>query len=443
MYSADNKYYVNAVIRLTDFMRLAWGLDVALDRLHDQEMAMIGPMAWLGRQKSDIEKTEGTILILCSRGVQEKWKAMQDVREQRMNLREDREHPMEDLCTPALSLILPDFQHAKPYDRYVVAYFSNISTLADIPSPLNMFPKYALTENLRDLFFRIQRQEQHRPHFQLTVSCDEHPSYHRLVKAMTRCSDWQEHNLGWFEKECLMIPAEGLEDTEEEEDVDDNVTRKVYPVIRPETSVSVVHPVIVDPDPAKVLDPTVVIGTPSTQVEPFLSDVDPSMSLVQPLLQGETAAVVCIQEPRVVGEDPSLEELNICPLRQEVSIQSDQGSLEQLREAQKRFFQNSFEYPGVSSAMDFMDAPGKDLFIPIMNQPVRDGEQLHEIFFDEQLMPPAVDPGTGLLDRHSAQLADQGYSSWNPNEMDLKAIHMESLKLLLQNEGHLLNYEQV
>ncbi|CAI9543997.1 unnamed protein product [Staurois parvus] len=431
-------------------MRSAWGMDVVLDRFHVLEMSAITPMAWLDRQKDEIKKTNGTILILCSRGVQEKWKAMQNVKKQKMTLREDREHPIEDLFTPTLSLILPDFQKTMPYGHYVVAYFSSISTPADIPSLLEICPKYSLTENLQELFFRIQRQEQHQPHVQLTVSHEEHPSYRRLVKAIGRCSEWQKCNLGWFEKECLLIPVEDIEDTEEEEDMDDNITRKVCPRIRfPETSVYVVEPLISKPDSVKVLDPTIVIGASSTQVEPYLSDTDPLVSVVQPLLPEVTSAVVCIQEPRLIGEDPLLGELNKGLLRQEVSIQSDHGvlSIEQLREAQERFFQNSLEDPNMFSAMEFMDASGQDLVDPIFDmardQPVKAGDQLHEIFLDGQLITPAVDPDTSLPDRHSVQLADQGYSTWNPYEMDLKAIKMESLKLFLQNEGGLLNFEQV
>lgn len=365
-----------------------------------------------------------------------------------MTLREDRDHPIEDLFTPALSLILPDFQKAMPYDRYVVAYFSSISTPADIPSPLELCPKYSLTENLQGLFFRIQRQEQHQPYVQLTVNHEEHTSYQRLVKAIEKCREWQECNLHWFEKECLLIPAEDTEDTEEEEDIDDNVTRKLYPLIRrPETSVSMLEPRILIPDLVKVLDPTIVIGASSTQVEPCLSDIDPLVSVVQPFVQEVTSAVICIQEPRLIGEAPSLGELNRGLLRQDVSVQSDQGvlSIDQLREAQERFFQNSLEGPNLSSAMEFMDAQGEDLVNPIYDmardQAVKAGE--HEIFLDGQLITPAVDPGTGLPDRHSIQLADQGYSTWNPYEMDLKAIQMESLKLFLQNEGGLQNFEQV
>lgn len=446
VYSADHRYYFKVVIRLADFMRSAWGLDVVLDCLHVLEMSTITPMAWLDRQKDDIEKTNGTILILCSRGVQEKWKAMQNVKEQKMTLKEDREHPIEDLFTPALSLILPDFQKAMPYDRYVVAYFSSISTPADIPSVLEICPKYALTENLQGLFFRIQRQEQHQPHVQLTVSHEKHTSYRRLVKAMERCREWQECNLRWFEKECLLVPVEVTEDTEEEEDMDDNVTRKVYPLIRrPETSVSMLEPLLSMPDLVKVLDPTIVIGASSTQVEPCLSNIDPLVSVVQPFVQEVTSAVVCIQEPRLIGEAPSLAELSKGPLRQDVSIQSDQGvlSIEQLREAQERFFQNSLEDLNLCSAMKFMDAQGQDLVNPIYDmardQALKAGEQFHEIFLDGQL----TTPGTGLPDRHSVQLADQGYSTWNPYEVDLKAIQMESLKLFLQNEGGLQNFEQV
>ncbi|KAM5171917.1 interleukin-17 receptor A [Mantella aurantiaca] len=446
VYSADHRYYIKVVIKLADFMQLAWGLDVVLDRLHVQEMGTIGPMAWLGRQKDEIERTNGTILILCSRGVQEKWKAMQHVEEQKRTLREDRKHLINDLFTPALSLILPDFQKAMPYDRYVVAYFSSISTLADIPSMLKICPNYCLTENLQDLFFRIQRQEQHQPHVQLTVSYKEHPSYQHLVKTMEKCIKWQECNVGWFEKECL-IPVENLEDTDVEEDEDENITRKVYPLIRyPETSVSVMEPLILKPDPIKVLDPIIVIGTPSTQVEPFLSDADPSVSVVQPLFQEVASGVVCIQEPHIVGEDRSLGELGESLLKQDV-IQSDQSilSIEQLREAQKRFLQNHLENPDLSSAMEFMGAPGQDLGVPISDvardQPV--SEQLHEMFLDEQLMIPAIDPGTGLPDGQSVQLADQGYNTWNSNEMDLKTIHMEMLKLFMQSQGDLLNFEQL
>ncbi|XP_077324999.1 interleukin-17 receptor A [Lithobates pipiens] len=449
VYSADHEHYIEVVIRLADFMRLAWGLDVVLDRLHVLEMSTIGPMAWLARQKDDIEKRNGTILILCSRGVQEKWKAMQNVREQRMTLREDREHPIEDLFTPALSLILPDFQKAMPYDRYVVAYFSSISTPADIPSPLEICPKYSLTENLQGLFFRIQRQEQHQPHVQLTVSHEEHPSYQHLVKTMERCREWQECNLLWFEKECLLVPVEDTEDTEEEEDMDENLTHKLYPLIcHPETSVSMLEPLISMPDLVKVLDPTIVMGASSTQVEPCLSNIEPLVSVVQPFVQEVTSAVVCIQEPRLIGEAPSLGELKGL-LRQDVSIQSDQGvlSIEQLIEAQERFFQNSLEDPNLSSSMKFMDAQGQDLVNPIYDmardQAVKAGEQFHEILLDGQLATPAVDPGTGLPDRHSVQLADQGYSTWNPYEVDLKAIQVESLKLFLQNEGGLQNFEQV
>ncbi|XP_040201259.1 interleukin-17 receptor A [Rana temporaria] len=448
VYSADHGHYIKVVIGLADFMRSAWGLDVVLDRLHVLEMSTIGPMAWLDRQKDAIEKTNGTILILCSRGVQEKWKAMQNVKEQKMTLREDRDHPIEDLFTPALSLILPDFQKAMPYDRYVVAYFSSISTPADIPSPLELCPKYSLTENLQGLFFRIQRQEQHQPYVQLTVNHEEHRSYQRLVKAIEGCRKWQECNLHWFEKECLLMPTEDTEDTEEEEDMDDNVTRKLSPLIRrPETSVSMLEPRILIPDLVKVLDPTIVIGASSTQVEPCLSDIDPLVSVVQPFIQEVASAVICIQEPRLIGEAPSLGELNKGLLRQDVSIQSDQGvlSIEQLREAQERFFQNSLEDPNLSSAMEFMDAQGQDLVNPIYDmardQAVKAGEQFHEILLDGQLITPAVDPGTGLPDRRSIQLADQGYSTWNPYEMDLKAIQMESLKLFLQNEGGLQNFE--
>ncbi|XP_072256120.1 interleukin-17 receptor A isoform X2 [Pyxicephalus adspersus] len=442
VYSADHRYYTKAVIRLSDFMRSVWGLDVVLDRLHVQEIGIIGPVAWLGRQKDEIERTNGTILILCSRGVQKKWKAMQDVQEQQITLREDREHPIGDLLTAALSLILPDFQTAMAKDCFFVAYFGSISSPADIPSPLKICPIYSLTENLQELYFRIQRQEQHQPHIELTVSYETHVNYKRLVKAIEKCREWQECNLGWFEKECSLIPAEDPEDSEEEEeDVDDKATCKVYPLISyPKTSVCKVEPCILEPNPVRVLDPTIVMETQSTQVEPLLSDIDPSVSVLQPLLQEGTSTAACIQEPQLVGD------LNTGLLRQDVSIHSDEVvlSVEQLGEAQARFFQNAIESSYLSPEMEIINIPRSGLVVPILNErhPIIDGEQYHEILLNEHLMTPQVDPSTGLPDRRSVQHVDQGYSTWDSHEMDLKTIELESLKLFLQNAG-LPNFEQV
>ncbi|XP_068133290.1 interleukin-17 receptor A [Hyperolius riggenbachi] len=450
VYSADHKRYVDAVVKLADFLHQAWGMDVVLDRFHVQKIGMIGPMAWLSHQKSEIERTNGTILILCSKGAQEKWKAQRNGQQQRVTLKEDREHLLGDLFTPALTLILPDFQERRLCQQYAVAYFGHIASLEHIPDPLKICPKYSLTDNLQDLFFHIQKQERRQPNLELKVQHEEHLSYRHMVKVMDTCRSWQEVNVDWFEQECSSMLTPDLEDTTEVEDINENCSRRVYPVIVcPEESICMVTPLILEPSPAVVLDPTIEAGHSSIHVEPLLSDSSPEMSILQPLLHESTHTSVCIQEPCLVGEDPALKELSQSLLSQDFPLQSDQSdlSLQQVREAQKMLFQQSIlPYEDMENydveivnALDGAEEIGLDLNI---RQPDLVNKPLEEVFLDRQLVSPEMDPFAVLPSKHSPQLPDQGYSTWNPHEMDLREIQKESLKFLLQN-GDLPNFEQV
>ncbi|XP_063785399.1 interleukin-17 receptor A [Pseudophryne corroboree] len=493
VYSADHKLYVDVVIKLSDFLRVAWGLDVILDRLHVQDIGVTGAMAWLSRQKEEMEKEDGTILILCSRGAQEKWKAMQNRQEHRVNLREDIRHQFGDLFTPALTLILPDFQKARPYDRYVVAYFGRLFDLGHVPSPLEICPKFALTENLQLLFFRIQRQESHQPNMELTVVHEENPNYQHLMEAIEQCRKWQEEHLDWFEIECSSedgvdsISTEGEDDREEA--VDCNLTRKVKPLIRcPEISVSMVDPLIKIPYPVMVADPTIVLGPPVSHVEPLLSDTNPTVSFLQPLLQAEESSEAFIMEPLVVGLDMSLPELNRPLLDQDLTIQSNPGfqSMDYVSEAQKRFFYQSFlQGPCATPNVDLIvalpddrheppqpnyqegdcETPNMDLIVALLDdrheppQPnyqegdcVTPNVDLIVALPDDRYKPPqlsnqevqCVVPNVNFVkpqtDQLHQQTTDQGYNSWNPNDGDLQAIKEESLRLLLQNGG-LLDFQ--
>ncbi|XP_075066816.1 interleukin-17 receptor A [Mixophyes fleayi] len=425
VYSADHKHYVNVIIRLADLLS-AWGLDVVLDRFHVQDIGKSGAVPWLGRQKEEIEKVNGTILILCSRGAQEKWKAMQNLQEPRVTLREDITHQFGDLFTPSLALILPDFQKAKPYDRYVVAYFGKLFNLGHILSPLDICPKFALTENLQDLFFRIQRQERHQPNLQFSVVQEENPAYQPLVRAIERCQKWQDNCLDWFEKECSPIRVEEADSTEEEEEVvDSNLTRKAHPLVRcPETSVCMVNPIIKKPESVMVIDPMLVVGPPSTRVEPLLYEANSTLAIQQPLLKAEDSTEAFVLEPLLVGEEISLPELNKPSL--DFSIPSDQGfrSMDHVSEAQKRFFYHSFlEDKRVTPDMDLIVAQPDDLY----ESPER----------TSLVDPCAADINLPIVpaDKLPQQSADQGYNSWNPNEGDLQAIKDESVRLLLLNGG--------
>ncbi|XP_075711812.1 interleukin-17 receptor A [Rhinoderma darwinii] len=352
VYSADHELYISAVIRLADFLRVAWGLDVVLDRLQVQEIGIRGVMAWLSYQKRQIDEVNGTILILCSRGTQAKWRAMQNRMEPRVTLRQDTTYMYGDLFTPALTLILPDFQRANPYDRYVVAYFSELCNVSDIPSPLEICPRYPLIENLHMLLFRIQRIEYQQPNVQYNVDLEGNPSYQHLVKAMEQCQCWQETNSGWFESQCSPAEANEHESIEEREEVGDDeagheVTRRVNPQIRrPDTSVSRLTPFIIQPDPIRLVNPSLVVGPSSACMEPLLKDHS-SVTIVQPSLNTEASRASYRQQPFLVDVDQSPPIYNERLYQMDLSC--DQGvHPEDLSEAQRKFFCQSIleDWPG-------------------------------------------------------------------------------------------------
>ncbi|XP_044137298.1 interleukin-17 receptor A [Bufo gargarizans] len=337
VYSADHELYVNVVIRLADFLRVAWGLDVVMDRHQSQEIGVKGAMTWLSHQKDQIEKMNGTILILCSRGVQAKWRAMKNCQEARVALPEDTSYMFGDLFTPALALILPDFQKSKPYDRYVVAYFSELCDVGDIPSPLEICPQYALIENLQILLFRIQRLEHHQPNIQYNVDLEGKPSYLHLLKAIEQCRAWQETHSDWFEKQ--VSPAQPEEASRDEQEVEHahECTRRIYPQIRqPETSLSMLTSCIVEPDPIRSINPSLEFGPSSVCVVPLLTEEYSPVTVVQPSLNTQALRASFRQQPFLVKSLP------ICNERLHqmgLSTASDQDiQSEDLSEAQKRFF---------------------------------------------------------------------------------------------------------
>ncbi|XP_069619022.1 interleukin-17 receptor A [Ranitomeya imitator] len=342
VYSADHELYVNVVVRLADFLRLAWGLDVILDRYQSQMIGIKGAMAWLGYQKAEIEKSNGTILILCSRGVQAKWRAMQTGQEERVSLPEDAAYMFGDLFTPALANILPDFQMANPYDRYLVAYFSDLSDFGDIPSPLEICPRYALIENLEHLLFRIQRIESHQPNVQYNVDVAGHPSYRYLVKAVEQCRTWQETHVDWLGREYISAQAD--EQPVVDEEAEHELTRRVCPrILQPETSVSLVSPHLTMPEPLRSVNPSLVDGYSAGYVVPQINEEPSPVTFVKPSLNMEALEASYRQQPFLVDADESVP-LHERRLDQMVlSIPTDQdGVMEDLGEAQRRFLCQTF-----------------------------------------------------------------------------------------------------
>ncbi|KAM4035685.1 interleukin-17 receptor A [Anomaloglossus baeobatrachus] len=366
LYSADHELYVNVVMRLADFLRLAWGLDVVLDRYQSQVIGIRGAMAWLGYQKAEIERANGTILILCSKGVQAKWRAMQTGQEERVSLPEDAAYMYGDLFTPALANILPDFQRASPYDRYLVAYFNDLSDLGDIPSPLEICPRYALAENLEDLLFRIQRIESRQPNVQYNVEVEGHPNYRHLVKAIEQCRTWQEMHLDWFGREN--IPAQVEEQPVAEDEDGHEVTRRVYPrILQPETSVSIVAPHIIEPEPLRSVNPSLVVGSSSAYMVPRINEDLSPVSFLQLSLNMEAQGASYRQQPFLVDVDESVPLHDQRLDKMDLSIPTDlDDPTEDVAEAQRRFlcqsfFHQSIDPAGVFHAEDPRLSPSIDL----------------------------------------------------------------------------------
>ncbi|XP_056425921.1 LOW QUALITY PROTEIN: interleukin-17 receptor A [Hyla sarda] len=339
VYSADHKHYVDVVIRLADFLRASWGLEVVLDLHHSLDISKKGPMDWLVYQKEQIDETNGIILILCSKGAQAKWRAKQMGQEAQSASGDDIGSENWDLFTMALHLFCTDFQRSSPYGRYVVAYFSELSDVGDIPSPFEMCSQCVLTENLQDLLFRIQRIERHQPNVQYNVDV-EGTSYRHLVKAVERCRTWQETH---SDSPVEVKEDESVEEQKEVEEEDrPELTRRNYPQIRqPEASVSKMNPIVIEPDPIRSLNPSLANGPSSFCVVPLLSVEHSAVNIQQPSLNTEYRASYR-QQPFLTQVDESLPIYNEHLHQIDLSIPSDQGvQSEELREAQIRLFSQS------------------------------------------------------------------------------------------------------
>ncbi|KAJ8373712.1 hypothetical protein SKAU_G00042920 [Synaphobranchus kaupii] len=215
IYSLDHPLYRDIVLKLCAFLRAKCGTEVVLDLLDSAWLGAVGRMQWLDWQKQQIEKSSDKILILCSRGVRAKWRAM--CGEGKVMLREDLRSPMGDMLTPALNLIVPDFVHCTSFQKYIVAYFEDVSCEDDVPAPFNVTIKYKLMKHFEELYFRILDQEKHEPGrvnriegiaLEEYFSC---PSGRALRDAIETLQAYQLENPDWFEKECVETEEEVAE----------------------------------------------------------------------------------------------------------------------------------------------------------------------------------------------------------------------------------------
>ncbi|XP_070848017.1 interleukin 17 receptor A1a isoform X2 [Chaetodon trifascialis] len=207
IYSQDHHLYRDIVLKLCAFLQAKCGTEVLVDLLDSTSVGMVGRLRWLEWQRQQLKYPSDKILVLCSRGVQAKWRAL--CGQGRVTLREDVLSPTDDMLTPFLNLFLPDMHQAGMLGKYMVAYFDDISGEQDVPSVFDIAVKYKLMKHFEELCFRIADVEKYQPdqvnHIE-GISGDEYfncASGRALKNAIETFQAYQLENPDWFEKECV------------------------------------------------------------------------------------------------------------------------------------------------------------------------------------------------------------------------------------------------
>lgn len=216
IYSQDHHLYRDIVLKLCTFLQTKCGTKVLVDLLDSTSVGMVGRLRWLEWQRQQLKDPSDKILVLCSRGVQAKWKAM--CGQGRVTLKEDLLSPTDDMLTPFLNLFLPEMHQAGTLGKYMVAYFDDISSEKDVPSVFDIAVKYRLMKHFEELFFRILDIEKYQPgqvkHIE-GIGADEYfncPSGRALRTAIETFQAYQFENPDWFEKQCVVSEEEVLND---------------------------------------------------------------------------------------------------------------------------------------------------------------------------------------------------------------------------------------
>ncbi|XP_034019440.1 interleukin 17 receptor A1a isoform X2 [Thalassophryne amazonica] len=207
IYSQDHYLYRDIVLKLCAFLQAKCGTKVLVDLLDSTSVGMVGRLRWLEWQRQQLKNPADKILVLCSRGVQAKWKAM--CGEGQVTLREDVLSPTDDMLIPFLNLFLPDMHHTGMLGKYMVAYFEDVSGEEDVPSVFGIGVKYKLMKHFEDLYFRILDIEKYQPgqvnHIE-GISGDEYsncPSGSTLKDAIEAFQTYQLENPDWFQTQCV------------------------------------------------------------------------------------------------------------------------------------------------------------------------------------------------------------------------------------------------
>ncbi|KAG7497132.1 hypothetical protein JOB18_032255 [Solea senegalensis] len=214
IYSQDHYLYRDIVLKLCAFLQDKCGAKVVVDLLDTTMVGVMGRLRWLEWQRQQLKNPSDKVLVLCSRGVQAKWRAL--CGQGQVTLREDLLSPTDDMLIPFLHLFLPDMHQAGMLGKYMVAYFDDISSVQDIPSVFDVAVKYKLMKHFEELYFRLLDTEKYQPdhvkHVQ-GIGGDEYfncPSGRALKDAIETFQAYQLENCDWFEKECVGCEEEVL-----------------------------------------------------------------------------------------------------------------------------------------------------------------------------------------------------------------------------------------
>ncbi|XP_051857601.1 interleukin-17 receptor A [Antechinus flavipes] len=238
IYSADHPLYVDVVVKFAQFLITVCGTEVALDLLEEKLISEVGVMAWVSRQKQEMEESNSKILILCSRGTRAKWQAILGWEEPAIQLRYDRWKPTGDLFTAAMNVILPDFKKPACFGMYVVCYFDAISDESDIPDLFNITSKYPLMEKFEEVYFRIQELEMFEPgrvHRVKEITAENYlqsPSGWQLKEAVQRFRELQIKCPNWFEQENTCLEDEDNLSLLSEEMIEESLLPPVGRIIK-------------------------------------------------------------------------------------------------------------------------------------------------------------------------------------------------------------------
>ncbi|KAK5867128.1 hypothetical protein PBY51_011646 [Eleginops maclovinus] len=124
-------------------------------------------------------------------------------------LREDARSTVGDMLSPALSLMVPHFIRSASFEKYIVAYFDDVCSEEDVPSPFNITLRYKLMKQFEELFFRILDTEKHEPGKVNHIDGLSEDKYHQcasgraLRDAIDTFHEYQLEHPQWFEDELL------------------------------------------------------------------------------------------------------------------------------------------------------------------------------------------------------------------------------------------------